>query len=158
MGRPYCAPVGTPARPRHPFLDWPGPVAFAHRGGAAEAPENTLPAFKGAVDLGFRFLETDARVTADGVVVAFHDDDLSRTCNRPGFIHELPWSEVATARVDGREPIPRLTDVLDAFPEVRINVDCKSDDVVRPAVRPARGDTGQPRSRVRRFVRRRPAA
>jgi glycerophosphoryl diester phosphodiesterase len=124
--------VGTRSRPRHPFFDFPGPLAFAHRGGASEAPENTLPAFQRAVDLGYRYLETDVHVTADGVVVAFHDDDLSRTTGRPGLIHELPWREVATARVDGAEPIPRLADLLHAFPEHRINIDCKTDAVVGP--------------------------
>jgi glycerophosphoryl diester phosphodiesterase len=93
-------------------------------------PENTLPAFQRAVDLGYRYLETDVHVTADGVVVAFHDDDLSRTCGRPGLIHELPWSEVATARVDGKEPIPRLVDLLRTFPNARINIDCKTDGAV----------------------------
>ena len=79
---------------------------MAHRGGASEAPENTLPAFQRAVDLGYRYLETDVHVTADGVVVAFHDNDLERTTGRKGRISELPWDEVATRRVDGREPIP----------------------------------------------------
>jgi glycerophosphoryl diester phosphodiesterase len=92
--------------PRHPFLDWPGPIPFAHRGGATEAPENTMPAFERAVGLGYHYLETDVHTTADGIVVAFHDDDLSRTCGRPGRISELPWREVATCRVDGKEPIP----------------------------------------------------
>ena len=94
---------------RHPYLDWPGPIPFAHRGGASDAPENTMPAFEHAVRLGYRYLETDVHVTADGVVVAFHDDDLSRTCGRPGRISTLPWSEVSAARVDGAEPIPRLS-------------------------------------------------
>ncbi len=116
--------------PPHPFLDWPGPLAFAHRGGASEAPENTLPAFEHAVRLGYTYLETDAHVTADGVVVAFHDPDLGRTCGRPGTIAELPWSEVAAARVDGREPIPLLEDLLGAFPGARVNIDAKSDAVV----------------------------
>jgi glycerophosphoryl diester phosphodiesterase len=124
--------VAPASRPSHPFFDFPGPLAFAHRGGASEAPENTLPAFQNAVDLGYRYLETDVHVTADGVVVAFHDDDLSRTCGRPGLIHELPWAEVATARVDGKEPIPRLDELLDAFPDHRINIDCKTDAVVEP--------------------------
>jgi glycerophosphoryl diester phosphodiesterase len=114
----------------HPFLDWPGPLAFAHRGGASEVPENTLPAFEHAVGLGYTYLETDAHVTADGVVVAFHDPDLSRTCGRPGTISALPWSEVSAARVDGREPIPLLEDLLGSFPQARVNIDAKSDAVV----------------------------
>jgi glycerophosphoryl diester phosphodiesterase len=117
---------------RHPFLDWPGPIAFAHRGGASEAPENTHPAFERAVELGYHYLETDVQITADGVAVAFHDDDLTRTCARPGRISELPWCEVATARVDGREPIPRLDELLDAWPDVRWNIDCKTDRGVDP--------------------------
>lgn len=118
--------------PRHPYLDWPGPIPFAHRGGAGEAPENTMPAFAQAVALGYRYLETDVHVTADGVVVAFHDNDLTRTCGRPGLISELPWSDVATARVDGVEPIPRLRDLLDTFPDARLNIDCKSAAAVAP--------------------------
>ncbi|CAN5800717.1 hypothetical protein BH18ACT2_BH18ACT2_19960 [soil metagenome] len=48
-------PVGGPAWPaRHPYLDWTGPIAFAHRGGASEAPEKTAPAFAHAVLLGYR--------------------------------------------------------------------------------------------------------
>jgi glycerophosphoryl diester phosphodiesterase len=125
----------APRSPRHPVLDWPGPIAFAHRGGASEAPENTLPAFAHAIELGFRYLETDVQVTADGVLVAFHDDDLARTCGRPGRISELPWADVATARVDGREPIPRLVELLDAWPEVRWNIDCKTDRAADPLVR-----------------------
>jgi glycerophosphoryl diester phosphodiesterase len=124
--------VASSSRPRHPFFDFPAPLAFAHRGGASDAPENTLPAFQHAVDLGYHYLETDVHVTADGVVVAFHDDDLSRTTGRPGLIHELSWSEVATARVDGTEPIPRLVDLLRAFPDRRINIDCKTDAVAGP--------------------------
>jgi glycerophosphoryl diester phosphodiesterase len=119
---------------RHPFLDHDGPIPFAHRGGALDQPENTLVAFQGAVDLGYRYLETDVHATSDGVLVAFHDDDLSRTCGRPGKISELPWSEVQTARVDGKEPIPLLTDLFDAFPEARINIDCKSDAAVDPLI------------------------
>jgi glycerophosphoryl diester phosphodiesterase len=115
---------------RVPFLDWPGPIPFAHRGGASDEPENTLPAFQHAVDLGYRYLETDVQVTRDGVLVAFHDADLLRTTGRPGRIDELTWAEVRTARVSGREPIPLLDDLLGAFPEARVNIDCKTDRAV----------------------------
>ena len=116
------------------FLDHPGPIPFAHRGGALEGLENTMPAFEAAMALGYRYLETDARVTADGVLVAFHDDDLSRTCDRAGSITKLPWSEVQAARVGGKEPIPLLEDVLGAFPQARINLDAKSDGAVAPLI------------------------
>jgi glycerophosphoryl diester phosphodiesterase len=117
-----------------PYLDWPGPIPIAHRGGASEAPENTMPAFAHAVALGYRYLETDVHATADGVLVAFHDADLARTCGRPGRIDELPWSGVSAARVDGREPIPRLDELLEAFPDARVNIDCKADSAVHALV------------------------
>src|SRR5688572_11562358 len=116
-----------PANAAYPFLDWPGPLAFAHRGGASEAPENTLPAFEQAVRLGYRYLETDVHTTADGELVAFHDDRLDRVTDRTGMVAELPWSTVRAARVDGREPIPLLEDLLGAFPEARVNIDPKAD-------------------------------
>jgi glycerophosphoryl diester phosphodiesterase len=119
---------------RKPFLDWPGPIAFAHRGGAGDWPENTLPAFAGAVALGYRYVETDAHVTSDDVVLAFHDDHLDRVTDAAGAIADLPFAEVARARVDGREPIPRLDELLDAFPSVRVNIDAKHDAVLEPLV------------------------
>jgi glycerophosphoryl diester phosphodiesterase len=112
------------------YLDWDGPIPFAHRGGASDAPENTMEAFEYAVDLGYRYIETDVHVTSDGVLVAFHDDDLGRTCGRPGAISELPWSVVSTALVDGRSPIPLMEDLLGAWPDLRINIDCKTDAAV----------------------------
>lgn len=89
-----------------------------------------MPAFEGAVALGYRYLETDAHVTADGVCLAFHDDRLDRVTDRTGCIADLSYAEVAEARVDGREPIPLLEDLLGAFPEARINIDTKADPSV----------------------------
>jgi glycerophosphoryl diester phosphodiesterase len=126
------------AVPSHPYLDHDGPIPFAHRGGASEAPENTLPAFEYAVGLGYRYLETDVHATADGRLVAFHDASLDRVTDRRGRIAELRWSEVARAMVDGRAPIPLLTDLFEAFPDARINIDCKSDGAVDPLVRAVR--------------------
>jgi glycerophosphoryl diester phosphodiesterase len=116
--------------PIHPYLDWDGPIAFAHRGGASENPENTMPAFQHAVDLGFTYLETDVHATADGVLVAFHDPDLHRTTGVRGTINSLPWERVRAARVAGREPIPLFDDLVGSFPDRRFNVDCKADGAV----------------------------
>jgi glycerophosphoryl diester phosphodiesterase len=114
------------------FLRWPGPIPFAHRGGASEVPENTMPAFEHAVRLGYRYVETDVHATADGVLLAFHDDVLDRVTDRTGAVADLPWSVVGEALVDGVEPIPRFEDLLGAFGDLRVNVDPKHDAAVEP--------------------------
>jgi glycerophosphoryl diester phosphodiesterase len=116
----------------HPYLDWPGPIAFAHRGGTSEAPENTMPAFEHAVSLGYRYLETDVHLSADGVLLAFHDADLARTCGVDRSIADMTIAELADVHVDGREPIPLMSELFERFPDVRFNIDCKSDAAVGP--------------------------
>ena len=93
-----------------------------------------MPAFERAVALGYRYIETDVHVTADGVLLAFHDDVLDRVTDRTGTIAELPWPVVREARVDGREPIPLLEDLFGAWPDVRVNIDPKHDEAVAPLV------------------------
>jgi glycerophosphoryl diester phosphodiesterase len=137
--------------PRHPFLDWEGPLPFAHRGGASDVPENTMLAFEYAINLGYHYLETDVQVTADGVLVAFHDNDLQRTTGRPGKISELPWSEVSKALVDGKAPIPLLEDLLGAWPQARINIDCKSAAAIDPLIATLRRTKSLPRVCVAAF-------
>lgn len=109
---------------------------MAHRGGAAPGgpPENSMAAFAAAVALGYRHLETDVHATADGVLVAFHDHTLDRVTDRRGRVGALPWSEVRRARIGGREPIPRLEEILAAWSDVRVNVDPKADAAVDPLV------------------------
>ena len=114
------------------FLDHPRPVAFAHRGGAAHAPENSWRAFEHAVGLGYWYLETDVQATADGVLIAFHDRTLDRITGRPGRIARLPHREVANALIGGTEPIPLLEDLLGAWPDVRFNIDVKDAPAVQP--------------------------
>ncbi|QDQ10373.1 glycerophosphodiester phosphodiesterase [Streptomyces spectabilis] len=117
---------------RHPYLDHPGPLAFAHRGGTADGLENTAVAFRRAVDQGYRYLETDVHATADGRLVAFHDATLDRVTDGVGGIAALPWREVRHARVAGREPVPLFEDLLEAFPEARWNVDVKAEPALVP--------------------------
>jgi glycerophosphoryl diester phosphodiesterase len=140
-------------RPRrhglHPFLDQPAPIAIAHRGGAEEAPENTVEAFGAAVTLGYRYLETDAHITRDGVVVAFHDSRLDNVTDRTGAISALSIAEVEAADAgylfspDGGHTfpfrgrgvrIPRLEELLLRWPQVNVNIDPKEDACVEPLV------------------------
>ncbi len=126
-------PLVTAPRPGgHDFLEHPAPLAFAHRGGTEAAPENSLEAFAAAVDLGFAYLETDVHLTSDGVVVAAHDERLDRVADVDGAIAEMPWSEVAAARLGGTEPIPTFEELLVEFPDSRFNIDPKSDAVLDP--------------------------
>jgi glycerophosphoryl diester phosphodiesterase len=120
-----------------PFLEDGGPVlAFAHRGGATHPDliglENTRAAFAQAVALGYRYLETDVHVTRDGVLVAFHDVLLDRVSDGAGRLEELDSTRLSRIRVAGREPVPTLLELVEAFPDARFNVDVKTADAVAP--------------------------
>ncbi|MET7322091.1 glycerophosphodiester phosphodiesterase [Streptomyces sp. NPDC005549] len=117
---------------RHPYLDHPGPIAFAHRGGAADGLENTARQFRRAVEAGYRYIETDVHATRDGKLVAFHDATLDRVTDGAGRIADLPWQEVRRARVAGEEPVPLFEELLETFPEVRWNIDVKAEPALRP--------------------------
>ncbi|MDX3630288.1 glycerophosphodiester phosphodiesterase [Streptomyces europaeiscabiei] len=117
---------------RHPYLDHPGPIAFAHRGGAADGLENTMTQFRRAVESGYRYIETDVHATLDGKLVAFHDSTLDRMTDGSGRIADLPWKDIGHARVAGVEPVPLFEDLLEAFPEVRWNVDIKAEPALHP--------------------------
>jgi glycerophosphoryl diester phosphodiesterase len=71
------------------------PQIVAHRGNAAEFPENTLPAMQSAVTLGLRHLEFDVQLTADHMPVLLHDADFRRMSDRPDSVFDLSWHEVA---------------------------------------------------------------
>ena len=107
-----------------PYLDVPV-AALAHRGFSLDGLENSMAAFAAAVDLGFRYVETDAHATADGVAVALHDGTLDRTTDGHGLVRELPWREVRQARIGGVEPVPLLEDLLGTWPDLRVNIDVK---------------------------------
>jgi len=130
-------------RPRtgFPYLDagleQPGAVlAFAHRGGAfhpeLEGLENTLTAFEHAVELGYRYLETDVHATRDGVLLAFHDAVLDRVTSHTGSLAETGYDELADVVVGDREQIPTLASLLERFPEACFNIDIKAANAVAP--------------------------
>lgn len=119
------------------MLDQPGSViAMAHRGGALhpEIPgtENTLHAFRHAVALGYRYLETDVHVTSDGVLLAFHDAVLDRVTDLQGRLSELTADQVSVARIREAHPVPTMAELLEEFPDARFNIDLKAAAAVRP--------------------------
>jgi glycerophosphoryl diester phosphodiesterase len=96
------------------------PVIFAHRGDSAHAPENTLAAFRLAEAKGADAIELDAKLSADGQVVVFHDERLERTTDGAGRVRDRPALELRTLDAGGHfsprfrgERIPLLTEVLE---------------------------------------------
>lgn len=124
------------------FFAAPRPRVFGHRGAAGVAPENTQPSFALAAALGVSYLELDVHATRDGEIVVLHDARLDRTTNGEGPVGERSWSEVATLDAgwhfthDGRSfpyrgqgvRVPRLADVLTAFPGHRFNIEIKQSE------------------------------
>jgi glycerophosphoryl diester phosphodiesterase len=123
--------MSGPSPERFPFLDFPGVIAFAHRGGTSTAPENTVASFQHATSLGYRYLETDVHPTADGVLVALHDPDLQRVAGDSRQVSQIEWSELAEITFGGHT-VPRLDDLLQRFPTARFNIDPKIDCAVEP--------------------------
>lgn len=112
------------------------PLALAHRGGSGlpgnEGLENSSRAFRNAVALGYRYLETDVHATSDGHLVAFHDDVLDRATDGTGAIARLTLAQVRAARIGGREPVPTLAELFSQFPTARFNIDIKAPGATEP--------------------------
>ena len=132
MSRPH-------PRPGHPYLAGP-PVFCAHRGGARLAPENTLAAFRQAVeDWGVDMLELDVHATRDGRVVVIHDSTVERTTDGRGRVGRMSFSELREldagyrfTDLGGRPShrglgvvVPLLDEVLESLTRTRVNVEIK---------------------------------
>lgn len=116
-----------------PYLSPPAPRVFAHRGLATHFPENTLGAFRAAVDAGCSYVETDVHGTSDGVAVIAHDPDLTRVAGRPERIRDLSLAELGRIDLGRGQGFSSLADALAAFPELRFNIDIKDAAAVSPA-------------------------
>jgi len=105
---------------------------FARPGGVDNGMENAMSAFQAAIDLGYRYVETDAHGTADGVAVALHDESLDRTTDSSGMVAQLPWREVREAKIGGIEYVPSLEKVLGTWPDLFVNIDVKHKSGIEP--------------------------
>jgi glycerophosphoryl diester phosphodiesterase len=111
------------------------PLVLAHRGSSAEAPENTIAAFRLARRDGADGVELDVLRLASGEVVVFHDDDLQRLCGVPGSIRALDRAALAELDVRG-QAVPTLDEVLDELgPDLLVNVELKAHPDLRGQLR-----------------------
>lgn len=125
----YHAGVAT----RYAYLEHDGPLAFAHRGGSAERPENTWSAFAHAVELGYQYLELDVQASSDGVAVVFHDATLDRVTERSGPISSYRWQELRRITLADGQPPVELGALLHSWPDRRFNIDIKRAAALEPA-------------------------
>jgi glycerophosphoryl diester phosphodiesterase len=138
---------------------------YAHRGAAAELPENTLPAFARALEVGATAIETDCHMTRDGHVVVSHDETGMRMAAVQRAIRESTLDEVRSWDVGigfvgprGDRPyagkdyrIPLLSDLLEACPDVPVNVDAKQPDMAEALVRVVRAARAEARVLIASF-------
>ena len=125
--------------------NWPSPVGIAHRGSRELRPENTMEAFSHAVGLGYRHIETDLHMTADGVLVCVHDHTVDRTTEGTGPVSEFTFSDLAEldAGYRHRSPdghvfrgagvsIPSLEEAVTTLEDVSFVVDLKIAGLAEP--------------------------
>lgn len=135
--------IAEPA-PDHPFFkDDDHLLVMAHRGGGGLAPENTITAFRNAVEIGTDVLEMDVRLTKDGTLVVFHDSTVNRTTNGVGTVRSFALPEMK--RLDAGHSwtpdsgltypyrgqgitVPTLAEVFEVFPDIRMSIEIKQAD------------------------------
>lgn len=115
------------------MADW---LRIAHRGASGHAPENTLAAFRKAIEIGVDGVEMDIRLSADGEVVVLHDASLERTTNAVGDVARMTFAEIREADAGSGERVPTLTEALEVIPtDVLAFVEIKALAVTEHAVR-----------------------
>jgi glycerophosphoryl diester phosphodiesterase len=113
------------------MVDWNKLLVLGHRGYSAKYPENTLLAFKKAIEAGADGVELDVWLTKDGEVVVIHDETVDRVSNGTGKVKEMTLDELKALDFGNGEKIPTLEEVFEALPgDVVINIEIKDIDAV----------------------------
>jgi glycerophosphoryl diester phosphodiesterase len=105
------------------------PHLLAHRGLSqhrADIDENSIASFEEALQHGATHIESDVHATKDGVAVLFHDDDLQRVAGLPLKISEITFAELSELSLTHGSKVPSLSQVLERFPLLRLNLDVKA--------------------------------
>jgi glycerophosphoryl diester phosphodiesterase len=110
----------------NPLLEPGRRLVVAHRGASAQAPENTLEAFRLGIEQGADALELDVRLSADGIAVVIHDPTIDRTTNGTGAVAGLSLEELQRSDAGGGARIPTLRAVLESFPSIPILLEVKA--------------------------------
>ena len=134
----------------HPFFVKDEVLILAHQGGEKLRPDNTMPAFQHAVELGVDVLEMDIHSTRDGELVIMHDERVDRTTNGSGLLKEMTYAQLQDLDaayhwphddLDGPRPyrgqgirVPTLRELFETFPDMPMNIEIKQAEpsIVQP--------------------------
>ena len=106
-------------------------IGLSHRGNSKNFIENSFEAFNSVIQMGYKYIETDLRMTLDGEVIAFHDPDLRRLFDLDLWVKDLTFNEIANLFDEKKCRLLTLEDTLKEFPHVNFNIDLKVKEVIQ---------------------------
>ena len=110
-------------------------IGLSHRGNSKNFIENSFEAFNSVIQMGYKYIETDLRMTLDGEVIAFHDPDLKRLFNLDLLVKDLTFNEIANLFREKNCRLLSLEDALKEFPDVHFNIDLKVKEVIQQSIK-----------------------
>ncbi len=110
-------------------------IGISHRGNSKRFIENSFEAFNSVIQMGFKYIETDLRMTLDREVIAFHDPDLKRLFNLDLQVKDLTFNEIANLFKEKNCTLLTLEDSLKKFPEIHFNIDLKVKEVIQDSIK-----------------------
>ena len=110
-------------------------IGLSHRGNSKKFIENSFEAFNSVVQMGFKYIETDLRMTLDKEVIAFHDQDLKRLFNLDLQVKDLTFNEIDNLFKEKNCSLLTLEDILKKFPEIHFNIDLKVEEVIQDCIK-----------------------
>ena len=109
-------------------------IGLSHRGNSKEFIENSFEAFSSVVKMGYKYIETDLRMTLDREVIAFHDLDLKRLFGLDVQVNDLTFNEIANLFKEKNCKLLSLEDALKSFPDTKFNIDLKDNKVTKDSI------------------------
>ena len=109
-------------------------IGLSHRGNSKNFIENSFEAFNSVIQMGYKYIETDLRMTLDGRVIAFHDPDLRRLFDLDLWVKDLTFNEIANLFKEKKCRLLTLEDSLKEFPHVNFNIDLKVKEVIQKSI------------------------
>ena len=110
-------------------------IGLSHRGNSKKFIENSFEAFNSVIQMGYKYIETDLRMTLDKKVIAFHDPDLKRLFNLDLQVKDLTFNEIANLFKEKNCNLLTLKDALRKFPRIYFNIDLKVEEVIQDCIK-----------------------